>query len=389
MRTEFKVGLIVGFVIVVGVAFYALRDTGSELENAGEIPFDVPVGEVADKRDLTLQRDAAPENRTSARPNTSPRRTTARENRNRTERNTPGAEDASGRTPPRATQRPATRIPPVANPSTPEPKADTNGATAPPEQDAKPTNPTNSEASDTQPQSQPLTPLERLRLLQQESARRAAAEKPADRPVSATPENKPSNSASPATPKPESADDADKQNQPANTRVQTPKPQTPRTGRVTPAERLRQLKKPSDTPKPYKIKQGDTFSSIARNVYGDEKYWVRIRDANPNVNPTALQIGQEIVLPPKDKLAKDAPDRDDVARAARSPLTTAPGIDRATYVVDRGDTLIGIARNVLGDAGRWHEIYELNKDKLASPDVLHAGTKLRLPPVERKRLNRR
>jgi nucleoid-associated protein YgaU len=48
--------------------------------------------------------------------------------------------------------------------------------------------------------------------------------------------------------------------------------------------------------------------------------------------------------------------------------------------VERGDTLIGIARNILNDPGRWTEIYQLNADRISNPNLLAPGTELRLPP---------
>lgn len=49
-----------------------------------------------------------------------------------------------------------------------------------------------------------------------------------------------------------------------------------------------------------------------------------------------------------------------------------------TYTVRRGDTLIGIAREVLGDAGRWREVADLNA--IRNPRRLRIGQVLRLPP---------
>jgi nucleoid-associated protein YgaU len=42
--------------------------------------------------------------------------------------------------------------------------------------------------------------------------------------------------------------------------------------------------------------------------------------------------------------------------------------------------LTKIAANWLDDGNRWREIYELNRDKLSSPDRLLVGMKLKLPP---------
>ncbi|MBA3685535.1 MAG: LysM peptidoglycan-binding domain-containing protein [Planctomycetes bacterium] len=47
----------------------------------------------------------------------------------------------------------------------------------------------------------------------------------------------------------------------------------------------------------YVIKRGDTFETIAQQVYGDRKQWRKIADANQGVDPSHLRIGQKIVVP--------------------------------------------------------------------------------------------
>lgn len=49
------------------------------------------------------------------------------------------------------------------------------------------------------------------------------------------------------------------------------------------------------------------------------------------------------------------------------------------YVVQSGDTLTGIASRVLGSSSRYDELFEANRDVLASPDRLQLGQKLRIP----------
>ncbi len=51
----------------------------------------------------------------------------------------------------------------------------------------------------------------------------------------------------------------------------------------------------------------------------------------------------------------------------------------ATYTVQPGDTLSGIARKTLGDGNRWREIYELNRDQISNPNLIHPGMVLKLP----------
>ena len=50
-----------------------------------------------------------------------------------------------------------------------------------------------------------------------------------------------------------------------------------------------------------------------------------------------------------------------------------------TYTVEKGDTLQKISKKVYGTSKKWHKIYELNKEKLKSPDKIKAGQKLLLP----------
>lgn len=139
------------------------------------------------------------------------------------------------------------------------------------------------------------------------------------------------------------------------------------------ASRLEGLKKPA-TGSTYTIQLGDTLIDIAREHYGADRYWTAIQAANPEVDPQSLQPGQVIVLPPKEQVVAGEVKR----------VKEKQDADRATYVVAEGDTLIAIARNVLKDESRYLEIFELNRDKLESPDELIPGTELRLPPLEKK-----
>ncbi len=57
----------------------------------------------------------------------------------------------------------------------------------------------------------------------------------------------------------------------------------------------------------------------------------------------------------------------------------------AEYTVVKGDSLSKIAEKTLGDAGRWKEIYEANKDTVKDPNKIYVGQRLTIPdgqPVE-------
>ena len=50
-----------------------------------------------------------------------------------------------------------------------------------------------------------------------------------------------------------------------------------------------------------------------------------------------------------------------------------------TYTVKAGDTLGAIAKEHLGNAGAYTQIFELNKDQLTDPNKIKPGQVLRLP----------
>jgi len=50
-----------------------------------------------------------------------------------------------------------------------------------------------------------------------------------------------------------------------------------------------------------------------------------------------------------------------------------------TYVVKSGDSLSKIAKALLGDAARWPEIFQANKDQIKDPNLIYPGQELRIP----------
>jgi nucleoid-associated protein YgaU len=59
--------------------------------------------------------------------------------------------------------------------------------------------------------------------------------------------------------------------------------------------------------------------------------------------------------------------------------TGAPA--QTTYTVKPGDTLSKIARELLGNANAYHEIFNANRDQLSDPDKIHPGQVLKIPQV--------
>ena len=50
------------------------------------------------------------------------------------------------------------------------------------------------------------------------------------------------------------------------------------------------------------------------------------------------------------------------------------------YVVQKGDNLSKIAKNLLGNANAWKQIFEANRDVLDNPDKICPGQTLKIPP---------
>ena len=73
--------------------------------------------------------------------------------------------------------------------------------------------------------------------------------------------------------------------------------------------------------------------------------------------------------------------RNDYRNDSRRERTIAAGASGGrTYIVAEGDSLFDIARNELGKASRWVEIYDLNADVLGKDiDTLTPGTRIVLP----------
>ena len=59
--------------------------------------------------------------------------------------------------------------------------------------------------------------------------------------------------------------------------------------------------------------------------------------------------------------------------------STAPSGNARTITVKAGDSLSKIAKRELGDAERWREIYDANKEQIKDPDLIHPGQVFTLP----------
>jgi hypothetical protein len=193
-----------------------------------------------------------------------------------------------------------------------------------------------------------------------------------------------------------------------------------RTGRTTPAQVLRGSAIPRQRPRPGEITpSARTATRIPRLLGGFD--WLRPQlkewtsaltpaEGELRTRPAPLPVPDRIPLPPLPAVTtRPAPSAEPIATPARSPdeaqspdttdvaaaaslATAEPAPPPATqpapeerrprlarYVVQKGDSLSAIAFRLLGDAGRWKEIYDLNQDQLDSPDIIIEGMVLRVP----------
>ena len=108
----------------------------------------------------------------------------------------------------------------------------------------------------------------------------------------------------------------------------------------------------------YTVQSGDTLSGIAQQQLGDASRWPEIFLLNRSIrHPDRISPGQLLTLP--DNTPTQPPSR--------------------LYIVRRGDTLSGIAQRELGDAGRWPEILERNRNVVSNPDRIFPDQVLILP----------
>jgi len=73
-----------------------------------------------------------------------------------------------------------------------------------------------------------------------------------------------------------------------------------------------------------------------------------------------------------------------VERAAGGGSAAASAVSPATYTVKPGDTLSKIAKQVLGNAQAYMEIFNLNRDQLSDPDKIQPGQVLKIPQAIQK-----
>lgn len=73
-----------------------------------------------------------------------------------------------------------------------------------------------------------------------------------------------------------------------------------------------------------------------------------------------------------------APAKADFSRVQAGGASTAAAAAQ-TYTVVSGDSLSKIAKKLYGDANRWHDLFNANRDQLDNPDLIKPGQVLKIP----------
>ncbi len=123
----------------------------------------------------------------------------------------------------------------------------------------------------------------------------------------------------------------------------------------------------------YTVRAGDTMNTIARSVLGDGAKWSIIARANPRVDPVKLRAGMVLQIP------VDPTNIQGGAPVAPRTDSDKPVPIASEYLVQKGDTLSGIAKQTLGSASRWQEILDANGSLLKAPEDLRPGMRLKIP----------
>jgi nucleoid-associated protein YgaU len=140
------------------------------------------------------------------------------------------------------------------------------------------------------------------------------------------------------------------------------------------------------------VQSGETLPAVARKYYGPEEGNRRLvihklYQANSKVlsSPDVIRVGDKLTIPPLSDLGV-APAKPDASQGLLNKFSDV--LERvgrndqkqiSEYVVQKGDSLWGIAEKTLGDGKRYHEILKANKDLIKDADDVKAGMHLRIP----------
>jgi LysM repeat protein len=143
----------------------------------------------------------------------------------------------------------------------------------------------------------------------------------------------------------------------------------------------------------YVVQPTDNFWTVSRKKYGTPRYFLALAELNKAriPDPARMRPGMKVSTPSAEMLEErfgqflpagtrvQAASAEDIsAKSAPTGFFVAPD-GSPKYRTGESDTLSEIAAKHLGRSSRWIQIFEMNRDKLSSPNQLKVGTELTLP----------
>jgi len=133
---------------------------------------------------------------------------------------------------------------------------------------------------------------------------------------------------------------------------------------------------PYEPVKVYWIKQGDSLSLIAKELYGDTIYWPLLQMENGIDNVNLIYPGDFLNLPSRELL------QDFTNKVKPGQILTGVSIEALTdrvYKVEKGDTLWHICERRYGDPRKYIDIVKINK--ISNPNHIEVDWQLSLPDL--------
>ena len=134
------------------------------------------------------------------------------------------------------------------------------------------------------------------------------------------------------------------------------------------------------------------------DIEGELESLRRRKRSKPKKPDSAAAVPEEVAVSAADTAADTATVESEVAdikatwRTAKAsdreppadevepePPASEPEEKPQIYVVKKGDSLSKIAKEVYGNAGRWQEIYDANRDRIDEPNLIRPGWELNIP----------
>ncbi|QDT64991.1 LysM peptidoglycan-binding domain-containing protein [Calycomorphotria hydatis] len=137
----------------------------------------------------------------------------------------------------------------------------------------------------------------------------------------------------------------------------------------------------------YTVQKNDSYWRISKAIYGDARYYLALARFNAKriPDPKRLRPGMKVLTPKAGVLHEQYPrlTPQDINGDTGEELANGFFINSSgepAYRVAKNDTLTHIAKNHLGRASRWVQIYEMNRDVIKDVKSIRPGLVLRLPP---------